>query len=87
MRKLLAVLFLVAVILSGCTESQRARVFGGEMTIELEEGQKLVNVTWKETDLWYLTRDRLEGEAVESYSFIEESTYGVLEGTVTFKEN
>jgi len=71
----------------GCTKNAHARVYGGTETIKLEPGQKLINATWKETDLWILTRDMHDGEAAESYRFSEDSSFGVLEGTVNFVES
>ena len=59
---------------------------GGKATVRLPKGQKLVEATWKEVDLWYLTRDRREGEPIETFTFQESSSFGVIEGTVTFIE-
>jgi hypothetical protein len=68
-----------------------AKKFGGTMTVELEKDQKLVNCSWKSgknegTSLWLLTRARKEGETPDTYKYIEKSTFGVLEGTVTIIE-
>jgi hypothetical protein len=41
----------------------------------------LVNVTWKETQIWYLTRNMDSNDVAETYEFHEESSYGVIEGT------
>lgn len=80
--------FLLAtlVCLFGCTENLRARNFGGVVDITLSPGQKLVVATWKDADLWYLTRPMRENEHAESYVFHEDSTYGVLQGKVNFRE-
>ena len=64
-----------------------ARKMGGDMTIHLKSGEKLVNVTWKETSLWFLTRPMKANDSVEIYKFKEDSTWGVLEGTVTIVEH
>lgn len=53
MKKKLLIVALVAGLLPtlfSCTENQRARQFGGTITIELPPGEKLVMATWKETD-------------------------------------
>ena len=71
-------------ILTGCQYT--AKHFGGDYTIELPAGKKLVNITWKDTELWYLTRDMKEGEEAETYTFQEDSTFDVMEGTVTIIE-
>ena len=38
--------------LTGCNWS--ARKFGGTMNVELPEGYKLQEATWKDDELWYL---------------------------------
>ena len=75
--------------LAGCTQNQRARAFGGTETIEIAEGQKVVNISWKEKDnsLWILTRPMREGEAPEIWSYKAKSNLGILEGEVILKES
>ena len=70
----------------GCTKNQRAKQFGGTMEIEIPTNKKFVNATWKDDDLWYLTRDRKPGEEPETWTFEEDSSFGVLEGKVIFIE-
>jgi hypothetical protein len=53
----------------------------------LPNNQKLVNVTWKEGELWYLTRQMKQGEVAETYTFNEKSSFGLIEGTVIITEN
>lgn len=65
---------------------KRARSLGGEAEVNLPSGQKLVTATWKESSLWYLTRPMRQDERPESYTFKEESGYGVVEGTVRINE-
>lgn len=74
-------------LLASCTENSRVKNWGGEGTINLPKGQKLVNVTWKESQIWYLTRPMDSAEVAETYSFHEESSYGVIEGTYTIVES
>ena len=64
-----------------CTENKRAKSYGGEATITLEKGKKLVTATWKGSSLWYLTREMKPGESAETYKFHEESSFGIWEGT------
>ena len=85
MKKVLYVLPLL--VLFGCTENQRAKSWGGDATLDLPKGEKLVNVTWKESQLWYLTRPMKSEEIAETYVFHESSNYGVMEGTVTITEH
>jgi hypothetical protein len=70
----------------GCTDNIRARNFGGTANLDLPPNQKLVNVTWKEDDIWYLTRPMRDDELAETYSFQESSSFGMLEGTVKIHE-
>ena len=89
MRNIFVVMAISAIlgILSGCTENIRARNYGGEETINLAPGLKLVNMTWKENHLWVLTGVRSKDEAPQTYKFHEKSSFGVLEGTITVVEH
>ena len=81
------ILSIVTIIaLSSCTENERVKAFGGEGTINLPKGRKLVNVTWKETQVWYLTRPMRQDEVAETYQFQEESSWGMIEGTYNLVE-
>jgi hypothetical protein len=82
---LLSVVYLLSAI--SCTEQTRAKTFGGSMSIDLPRNTKLIEATWKGDDLWYLTRPMREGEKSETYTFKEESSLGLMEGSVTFKEH
>ena len=86
MKKVLAIA-LVAITLASCTENARVKSFGGEGTLNLPKGQKLVNVTWKETELWYLTRQMDSTDVAETYQFQEESSFGIMEGTYNIVES
>lgn len=90
MRKNLVIfclIVLISVFFIGCTSNQRAKNFGGTMTIDLPPGQKLVVATWKEDDLWYLYRPMRSGEAEETSILKEDSSFGMMKGTVIFKEH
>lgn len=91
MKKLgiLLAIFLISIIglsMSSCTSNSMAKNYGGSMTVELEPGQALVEATWKNDDLWLLTRPRKADEAIETFKFKEVSSFGVWEGTITIKE-
>jgi hypothetical protein len=86
MKKLALAAFLLAALLSSCTQQERAKGWSGTATIDLPKGQKLVNVTWKETQLWYLTRPMNSLDSVETYTFKESSSFGIMEGEVVIKE-
>jgi hypothetical protein len=76
----------LGVMATSCTENERVKDWGGEGTIKLPKGKKLVNVTWKETQIWYLTRNMDSNDVAETYEFHEESSYGVIEGTYKIVE-
>ena len=79
MKKLLFIATLFA--LSACTENQRARQFGGTEEVKLNQNEIVLNVTWKQDQMWICTKDTSTGI---SY-FREKSNWGVLEGTVILK--
>jgi hypothetical protein len=85
MKKLFLAIGVIA-MLGSCTENSRVKNWGGEGTINLPQGRKLVNVTWKETEIWYLTRPMDSNDVAETYQFHEESSYGMMEGTYTIVE-
>lgn len=86
MRKILLCLVVLIALLTSCTENQRTRHFGGTITIELPPGEKLVMATWKETDLFYLTEPMDSNYVPKTKTFREDSSWGVMESTVIFKE-
>lgn len=75
------------ILLSGCTANQRSKYFGGKMDFNLPSGKKLVNVTWKDNSMWYLTRSMRSNEVAEVYEFCEKSGYGVIEGKIVIRES
>lgn len=74
--------------LSACTEQARARNFGGTTDLRVPPGEKVVTVTWKGkgSNLWVLTREAKPGEQPETLRLHENSSWGVLEGTVILRE-
>ncbi len=77
---------LMGVMVTSCTENNRVKNWGGDGTLTLPKGQKLINVTWKENQIWYLTRPMTSQDSCQIYSFHEESSWGVMEGTYTIIE-
>jgi len=57
------------------------------MTIELPPGQELMEFTWKDNDLFYLTRPMAPDYVPVTKTFKESSSLGVMESTVYFKES
>lgn len=89
MKKRLAIFAVTALALFGCSGcgNMVAKSYGGTISIDLPVGEKLSEVTWKDNNLWYLTRPMREGEEAETWTFQEKSNYGVMEGKVILKEN
>lgn len=85
------IIFITSIIiilsLSSCTEQMMTREWGGEMTIELPKGQELMMVTWKDDDLFYLTRPMSPDYIPTTKTFQESSSFGIMESTVYFKES
>ena len=79
-------LSLIVVSLISCTGNQRAKRFGGTHTIELDSNKTLVNATWKGENLWYLVRQRTPNEKPQESYLKENSSFGIVQGEVIFKE-
>ena len=80
------VLVAVAAFIS-CTDNLRTRMYGGTTTVDLDPGKKLIEVTWKEASLWYLTEPMEPGYEPKTKVFQEDSRFGVMEGKVIFVEH
>ena len=85
MKRLIFICLIIS--LCACTENQRARSFGGTQRIELEPGQRLVNATWKNEDLWILIEPMPTNYTPQEKSFFENSSFGVMQGKVIFVES
>ena len=84
MKKLIVIL-LMFLCLTSCDQSI-TRTMGGTTKIELETGEKLVEVTWKGDDIWYLVEPMDSDYVPKTKTFKESSRIGVLEGKVIFYE-
>lgn len=74
-------------LLASCTENNRVKNFGGTGEVEIAPTQKFVNVTWKNEELWVVTKDRTSADtSYDTYRLQEKSSYGVLEGTYIITE-
>ena len=87
MKKIISIILVIVMIIamSGC--QYETKHLGGSMTVNLEPNVKLVNVTWKDDSLWFLTKPMTEEDVAETYYFEEDSEFGVFEGTVTIVEH
>ncbi len=75
------------VAMAGCTDNQRAKVFGGTATINIPCDQVVFDVTWKGEDLWYATQPAPSGWTPQTKRFTEYSSYGMIQGEVTLTES
>ena len=72
-------------LMTGCQGA--AKSLGGSITLRLDPGVKLEEITWKDNSLWYLTRLMREDESPETHTFQQSSEWGVFEGTVIVIES
>lgn len=83
-------IIIIAILLficHSCSGQGRARKWGGEMTITLDPGVKLEEITWKDDDtLWYVTRPMREDEFAETHVFQADTVFGVFEGEIIIIE-
>lgn len=80
-------LFLISFAATACTDNQRAKAFGGTITIPVPCDQSVFDVTWKGEDLWYATQPANAGWRPETKHFKEYSSYGMIEGEVILVES
>ena len=79
-------LIFVLCLLFSCTEQKMAREYGGSMKIELPRGERLIEATWKDCNLWYLTEQMDSDYVPRKLYFRESSSYMFCEGEVIFVE-
>lgn len=82
---LIMMILSVMMLVSGCTQ-EMTKSFGGDMTLHLEPNTKLEEITWKDDNLWYLTRPMTEDDIAVTHTFQQKSEFGIFEGTVTIIE-
>lgn len=82
---LFIILIMSCFIMSGCS-NYVAKTWGGTTSIKLEPNKKLMMITFKDNNLWILTRQKKANETSECYEFKEQSNIGILEGTVNICE-
>ena len=85
MKKFILLVFISLMMVMGC-DQYITRQIGGTTTIQLEPNQKLVEATWKESNLWYLTEPMDSDYKPKTRVFQESSVLGVMEGKVIFIE-
>lgn len=70
---------------SGNVIAKKLGTSGGVMN--LPPNYKLVLVTWKQDSMWVLYRPMRKDEVPEEYIYQEDSTFGIMEGTIKIKES
>ena len=78
---------MVAVLMLTSCENLVTREFGGSQTIKLEKGQRLVEITFKDHDLWILTEPMDSDYVPKTKMFYEDSNFGVMQGKITIIES
>ena len=58
-----------------------------ELTVRLQENQKLTDVIWKNEELWITTRNVRPEERSETYRFTQKNDKGAITGVVFLQEN
>lgn len=86
MKKLIFII-LVSILMVGCTKNARTKFIGGYQRIDLPQNQKLINVTWKNNNLWILTEEMDSTYTPKMKRFIEKSSWGAFEGEIVFYEH
>lgn len=86
MKKLILSAF-TAMVMTSCTQNMMTRSFGSESEIRLKKGQRLVEMTWKNNDLWILTEPMDSDYKPTTKTFYESSSFGVWEGKITVIES
>ena len=86
MKKFLLIIATV-LLFASCTEQNRAKKFGGEVTIEAPVGYKVTSATWKGDNIFNFLEPMEDGYLPKEKKFIESSSYGLFETKVTFIES
>ena len=82
------ILFVIVCIFCLCSCDQYvSRELGGNTTINLNPGERLIECTWKNADLWYLVEPMDSDYIPKTKVFKESSMCGVMNGQVTFIES
>lgn len=83
---LIGIVLALNIIFTSCSRQAIVREFGGSMQVELPAGEELMEVTWKNNDLFYLTRPMSNDYVPTVKIFREKSPYGIIESTIIFVE-
>ena len=87
MKKIILLIITISICLCSCTKQIRTHTYGGDMTINLPAGQELMSATWEDNNLFYLTRPMSPDYVPVTKTLKENSSFGIIESTVYFKES
>ena len=85
MKNLIYLIF-ICICLSFTSCQMCTRRIGGTSEYTLEPGEKLVEITWKGNNLWFLTEPMDSDYIPKTKTFKESSNFGVLNGKVIVHE-
>jgi len=83
MKKLLLLIGIIS--LTSC-DNVLVKKYGQTETYRLKPNRKLVNASWKDDQLWILTKPMKSTDSVETYRYTEKSKYGIVEGEFIIQE-
>ena len=84
----LCLVMAMTISFSSCTNNQRAKEWGGTMTINVDPNYKVTMATFKgDADMWYMIEPMEDDYAPKDKILIEESTWDVFHGKVIFHES
>jgi len=87
MKKIIIILLTTIIcVFTSCTQQAVSRQFGGTVTIKLDPGEKLVEATWKDDNLWYLVEPMDSNYIPTTKVFKENASFGIMNGKVIFIE-
>lgn len=92
--KQLFILFAIAIfcaigaplLLKSC-DNELAKHWGQTIQVDIPNGYKVTEATWKDNSLWVLTEPMESNYTPQTKVFREVSEYGLLEGSVEFHEH
>ena len=84
----LLVVVVSSLFLSSCTANGRIKNFGGEQTINVEKGKKVIMATWDNgNNLLYMVEDMEDDYVPQEKTLIEVSNLGICNSKVIFIES
>lgn len=86
MKKIVYVVIITIAFITCSCDQTFTKYFGGTTTINLEPGEKLIEVTWKDDNIWYLVEPMSDEYTPTTKIFKESSRFGVLQGKIIFNE-